>query len=609
MVKARTKRSRDECMRDVHLLTHMEDQEEQEEQEECSSLYLDNQDISDLKSMMGISWRKLGKLKNWLLQRKVKSAGEKAVRTLHKTILDGKLQAILLPLQHWEDTICQIRPSPFISVQNLPDMVMTLLDEYDELGELTFHDGMLEEIWVKIGGDKGGDTFKLMLQIANLSHPNSLRATNIIGLFPGKDTPFNLDVTLSTLVEQIDVLQKAKWRGKAIRCFFFGDYEYLCRTYGLSGPSGRHCCLYCVATKTEMATPLASRGRLPERTLDTLKESLAKYKHSNVAKESNNAIRPPQFNIPINQVCPPGLHFSLGIYNKHYKSMEMACHELDLKAASLPHTLTTRLEVAACKQKHLQCIAQKEEERQDILDQHMYLSMAYPDSQPAALLLETAEDIQKEITNLKAEVKKLPDLKVGEGPIAQSLDEVLKSISVQRQAFHGKSFVGNHVHKCLKEENIRKITNTIVQTADEVCPALHNEALSIAHRYSECFKLYGSCDHLFNRGDFLTPEHIHMLDDAIREYMTFVRTTFPSESITPKMHLLEDHTVPWFELWGAGLALMGEQGGEGMHAHLNRIREHLRCYSLTDDLQLHLRSVEEQWVHANPKSYHRNKNN
>lgn len=49
-------------MRDVHLLTHMEDQEEQEEQEECS-LYLDNQDISDLKSMMGISWRKLGKLK------------------------------------------------------------------------------------------------------------------------------------------------------------------------------------------------------------------------------------------------------------------------------------------------------------------------------------------------------------------------------------------------------------------------------------------------------------------------------------------------------------------------------------------------------------------
>eukprot|EP00057_Strongylocentrotus_purpuratus_P013707 XP_011668181.1 PREDICTED: uncharacterized protein LOC105440109 [Strongylocentrotus purpuratus] len=69
MVKAKTKSSRDKCMRDVHLLTHMEDQEEQEEQEECS-LYLDNQDISDLKSMMGISWRKLGKLKKDLMNLK-----------------------------------------------------------------------------------------------------------------------------------------------------------------------------------------------------------------------------------------------------------------------------------------------------------------------------------------------------------------------------------------------------------------------------------------------------------------------------------------------------------------------------------------------------------
>ena len=47
-------------------------------------------------------------------------------------------------------------------------------------------------------------------------------------------------------------------------------------------------------------------------------------------------------------------------------------------------------------------------------------------------------------------MKKMPDLKVGEGPITQSLDEALQRINVQRQAFHGRSFVGNHVHKCLK---------------------------------------------------------------------------------------------------------------------------------------------------------------
>ena len=96
-------------------------------------------------------------------------------------------------------------------------------------------------------------------------------------------------------------------------------------------------------------------------------------------------------------------------------------------------------------------------------------------------------------------------------------------------------------------------------------------------------------------------------DDSVREYLHFFRSNFPNESITPKLHLLEDHVVPWFERWGAGLALMGEQGGEGVHAHLNKIRGNLRCFSLTDELQLHLRSVEEQWIFANPVSYHRNR--
>lgn len=30
------------------------------------------------------------------------------------------------------------------------------------------------------------------------------------------------------------------YRGKKIRVFAFGDYEYLTRMYGLSGPSGKH---------------------------------------------------------------------------------------------------------------------------------------------------------------------------------------------------------------------------------------------------------------------------------------------------------------------------------------------------------------------------------
>ena len=41
-------------------------------------------------------------------------------------------------------------------------------------------------------------------------------------------------------------------------------------------------------------------------------------------------------------------------------------------------------------------------------------------------------------------------LKKAFGPCVQRLDEELAKMKVERQAYHGKSFVGNHVNKMLK---------------------------------------------------------------------------------------------------------------------------------------------------------------
>ena len=41
-------------------------------------------------------------------------------------------------------------------------------------------------------------------------------------------------------------------------------------------------------------------------------------------------------------------------------------------------------------------------------------------------------------------------LSTSEGPVAGNLDEILKMMKVQRQQYHGKAFIGNHVNKCLK---------------------------------------------------------------------------------------------------------------------------------------------------------------
>ena len=79
----------------------------------------------------------------------------------------------------------------------------------------------------------------------------------------------------------------------------------------------------------------------------------------------------------------------------------MACHNLDVKAATLPRgTSFPKLDAAASRHQLIQDTKNKEEEYRDLLDQHMYLSVLYPESQPVALLLETAQEKKREISKL-----------------------------------------------------------------------------------------------------------------------------------------------------------------------------------------------------------------
>ena len=41
-----------------------------------------------------------------------------------------------------------------------------------------------------------------------------------------------------------------------------------------------------------------------------------------------------------------------------------------------------------------------------------------------------------------------------DGPFVCALEEALQTCGVERQAYHGGSFVGNHVHTCLRVSQI-----------------------------------------------------------------------------------------------------------------------------------------------------------
>ena len=55
---------------------------------------------------------------------------------------------------------------------------------------------------------------------------------------------------------------------------------------------------------------------------------------------------------------------------------------------------------------------------------------------------------------------KLSGFKRSDGPFVKALDTALSSFNVERQAYYSGTFVGNHVHRCLKVHNYYE-TDTI----------------------------------------------------------------------------------------------------------------------------------------------------
>ena len=110
---------------------------------------------------------------------------------------------------------------------------------------------------MKFGGDHGGGSFKFLMQIGNVAHPNSIRNTIPISVFDCPDTAANLQTALSMFTNQISELQTATWREHSFVISFFGDYEFETKLYGISGASGVHPCLYCVCIKKNRARPKA----------------------------------------------------------------------------------------------------------------------------------------------------------------------------------------------------------------------------------------------------------------------------------------------------------------------------------------------------------------
>ncbi|KAL5468892.1 hypothetical protein EMCRGX_G030038 [Ephydatia muelleri] len=203
---------------------------------------------------------------------------------------------------------------------------------------------------------------------------------------------------------------------------------------------------------------------------------------------------------------------------------------------------------------------------------------------------------EKEIARQSNAVEK--GFKKHEGPFVQGLDTALQSFKVKRQQYFGGVFVGNHIHKVLKPSNISIMCSSMIQVAHEKCPTLVDTVSATAEKFTTVFSLLGRCHSIYDQL-FIDELKVTELEHAISEFMESFRASFPSSSISLKMHLLEDHTVPWARRTGTGFGLLGEQGAESIHARFNTLQRTYQCIHNKVDRLLSI--VKEHSLSISPR--------
>ena len=82
--------------------------------------------------------------------------------------------------------------------------------------------------------------------------------------------------------------------------------------------------------------------------------------------------------------------------------------------------------------------------------------------------------------------------------------------------------------------------------------------------------------------------------------MAFLRSEWPTTSITPKLHMLEEHVIEFVRKWKVGLGVYNEQGGESIHAEFNSIYR-MFCRMKPNSRRL-LSMMKEHHVRVHPRA-------
>jgi hypothetical protein len=195
------------------------------------------------------------------------------------------------------------------------------------------------------------------------------------------------------------------------------------------------------------------------------------------------------------------------------------------------------------------------------------------------------------------------------GRAEKALEAFLQLISVQRQAYFGGAFVGNHVEKLLRNlEGLWAALRAVASEMDRELAIIDSfaiidpssmSALGVASAVLTCWRCkskgeaskaveaiiarvspfwnhFALFHHECRKTRLLSPTEITSLCDAATGLVNSSRSAYPATHVELKLHVIEAHVPPFVKKWkSAGLFL--EDGVEHFHAVDNRMTRRFSC--------------------------------
>ena len=197
----------------------------QEEREELLIMAKVHHSVSPAESLamavhLRLSYEQLRKLRLWTKKWRVSLAAERQARSFAKDQMgDVEVGSEMVQVVGSDDhQVRCFKPAALAWVKNPIALIVQHLSSLQKRNLLTWHPTESGsslppgEVWLKIGGDKGGGSFKMAFQIANQPHPNSADHTVVFACLEADDNLPNMHIALDTYRQVVSELHGMKWR-------------------------------------------------------------------------------------------------------------------------------------------------------------------------------------------------------------------------------------------------------------------------------------------------------------------------------------------------------------------------------------------------------------